>query len=90
MILKGSFLSEALVREVCARVSPNEPFCKHPGNDDVGYIGAGYWRYKLVRDEVDDVKGLRLINPDRTAEEIEAVERGVAVLIRAEYSKETC
>jgi hypothetical protein len=57
------------------------------------YIGGGYWRAKLVFDQDDyfdagvpaRVVGLRLINPDRTPQEIETVERGICVLMRLKY-----
>ena len=43
------------------------------------YLASGYWRALPVWKD-GRLHGVRLANPDRTAEEIGQVERGVAIL----------
>jgi len=51
------------------------------------YVGAGYWRLAPVwRGET--LHGVHLINPDRTPDEIAAVERGIAIVLHCRISKE--
>lgn len=47
------------------------------------YFGGGYWRGVFCSDGM-----LSLVNPDRTREEIAAVEAGVAVLMHCTYRRE--
>ncbi len=85
MILKGSYRIDVFLRSICKCVSLGGVAPASFENDDVTYIGAGYWRCRQVVDETEEIIGLRLINPDRTAEEIAAVERGVAILCHLDY-----
>lgn len=55
------------------------------GPDGLYYFGAGYWRGKLVY-EGDDNKfniasGIRLINPDKSPEEIAIVTAALNILL---------
>jgi hypothetical protein len=66
-----------------------------PKDDGHGlfYLGGGYWRMllwasptsRLYDEPVSDLFGVTLVNPDRSFEEIQAVELGVAVLCQIEY-----
>lgn len=59
----------------------------------VAYLGSGYWRAvlwvtesaHLLDEPMSDVYGITLVNPDRSWQEIQAVELGVAILAQLEY-----
>lgn len=83
MIPRGSMKFEPWISGVCRIVSPEQTqrISENP-QDDLIYIGGGYWRAAMVRDDSDRIIGCRLINPDRTPDEIQTVERAVCVLMR--------
>jgi hypothetical protein len=92
VILKGSYKLDAFLHHLTAHISPGHSthFSGIP-EDGVIYLGAGYWRVRVVSDPRDGggpVIGVRLINPDRTPEEIDTVERGLAILMRMAYVEE--
>lgn len=83
MIPRGSNRFEPWMSGICRIVSPESTRISGENpDDDLIYIGAGYWRAALVRDDSDLVIGCRLINPDRTPDEIQTVERAVCILMR--------
>jgi hypothetical protein len=63
----------------------------------IAYLGAGYWRAvvwakastRLADEPVMEVNvhGVTLVNPDRSWEEIQAVELGVSILAQLEYKQ---
>ena len=60
--------------------------------EDLWYFGEGYWRGKAVRKVKGDMEspviGIRLINPDKTGEQIEAVEKAACLLGHGEYEEQ--
>lgn len=78
MILRGSYKPEVFLRLVAKHVCPTDPVASL-GFDNVYYLGAGYWRATPTMDGTQ-LCGLRLINPDRTYDEIATVERAVCIL----------
>jgi hypothetical protein len=86
------------INSVAAHVCPHEPNYVSPEQvkaigwgqqDEVIYLGAGYWRLQVVFVETPHfgvVQGVRLINPDRTGAEIQTVEQAVAILVHARRS----
>jgi len=96
MILRGSYHVDVFIemldrtirgRDTGAVVDPaylTREYLDATG-DHVIYLGAGYWRAQPVWDGADQMLGVRLINPDRTPDEIAAVERGLAILRHLDY-----
>jgi hypothetical protein len=84
MILRGSVTPEYLLRQVAIHISPSEKPPKYIGPSALYYIGAGYWRAAFGGNGAET--GLCLINPDRTAEEISTVEKGLCILLHFEYA----
>lgn len=61
-------------------------------HDGLAYIGAGYWRLALWSGPAERLDaplqylhGVTLVNPDRSWDEIQAVELGIAILTSQEY-----
>ena len=55
--------------------------------EGVIYLAGGYWRARPAWTAEGRIAGATLINPDRTPDEIAAVERGIAILCRFEYRR---
>lgn len=81
MIPKSGRKFQPWMESICRHVSsePTRSITDSP-HDDTIYIGAGYWRAILVRDDDENIVGARLVNPDRTADEIQTVERAICIL----------
>ncbi len=65
-----------------------------PRDDSEIYLGGGFWRMVPVWDEDSDsddldklLLGIRLVNPDKTPDEIATVERGLCILEHLEYEE---
>lgn len=85
MILRGSQQELKFIEDINSRICGERRAVRLPRpDDDLVYFGAGYWRGVLVLADDGKVRGVRLINPDRTPAEINAVERGIAVLLFTE------
>lgn len=67
-----------------ARVD-EESIPKAGAADHVIYLASGYWRGELIFDDAGNLDGIRLLDPDRSPEEIRAVERGIALLRRLDF-----
>lgn len=50
-------------------------------DEDVWYLGAGYWRAKVVTDVDNSGWMVQLINPSRSASDIAAIEAAMGILI---------
>jgi hypothetical protein len=95
MLLRGAFKWDSFLATVHRYVTGGEGrgVPKVDPADGVAYLGAGYWRAvlwldpsnRLYDEPPSDMTAITLINPDRSYEEIQAVELGVAVLARLEY-----
>lgn len=90
MILRGSLKPEAFIATIDSTIAADSHGRRgaeyltreaiESSGDGAIYLGGGYWRAIPVWDADDQLFGVRLINPDRTAEECAAVERGIAIL----------
>ncbi len=95
MLLRGSLKPESFLTRINRYVSGGEgsDAPKLNRHDYLAYLGAGYWRAALwvgpsdrLREEpLSDLWGVTLVNPDRTFNEIQAVELGIAILASLEY-----
>lgn len=94
MIIRGIRKPEPFLATINRYVTGGEG-SDIPGveQDGVAYLGAGYWRAilwvnssnRLYDEPLSDLYGVTLVNPDRSYEEIQAVELGVAILAQLEY-----
>jgi len=55
----------------------------HDGHG-IYYLGSGYWRSKVVENDSQQV-GLCLINPDKTKDEIDTVEKALAIIFGHQF-----
>lgn len=97
MILKGSRKWDSFLRSINRYVSgesKDTPNIQPIGNAQIAYLGGGYWRAILLQNPIthlledeplSDLYGIYLVNPDRSQAEIQAIERGVAILAGFEY-----
>ena len=91
MILRGSNKPDPFIESVVRYVAGERQkwSVTKEGAYQVVYIGAGYWRAVLIENEDRTaLVGIRLVNPDRTGEEIRTVERAVAILTFTEYEQD--
>jgi len=96
MLIRGTLKWEAFLSRVQRYVTGGEgrEIPEIDGPTGIAYLGAGYWRAvlwlnptnRLFDEPASDIYGLTLENPDRTRDEIQAVELGVAILASLEYS----
>jgi hypothetical protein len=89
VILNTSSKLEVFLRTINIHLCGSNADPKFDATSEVYYFGAGYWRGRLASADVlyvgDAGDGLTLINPDRTAQDIRTIERGLATLLRCEY-----
>lgn len=97
MILRGTYKWDAFLRTVNRYVAGRTeevPKIQPTGAAQLAYLGGGYWRAVLLYNSTShlleyqpmtDLYGVYLVNPSRNQDEIQAVERGVAVLAGFEY-----
>jgi hypothetical protein len=94
MIRRSGFKTEAFINAIARTIAGGEVRDVDPARltraviedgDGVIYLAAGYWRAVPVWDERDQLDGVRLINPERTAGECASVERGISILRHLEY-----
>lgn len=62
----------------------------HPESfDGLIYLGAGYWRLRLIRDaSYTSIVAARLVNPDLAPDAIAAAEKGLAVILGLPYKED--
>lgn len=80
---RGSYKIEAFLRKLAKHLTLDGT-ARWVEGDGVYYLGGGYWRAKpSYNGEGDDAMmiGVTLINPSKSAEEIEAVAKAMNVLI---------
>lgn len=70
----------AFLPMLAKRLTGDENWAKDDAADII-YLGAGYWRCRLETDETGELVGARLINPDRTEQEIAIVTMSMNVLL---------
>lgn len=97
MLLRGSLKPEPFLEAIQRYVTGGEGrgTPKVDGATGTAYLGAGYWRAILWMNEsshlldepLSDVYGATLVNPDRTFDEIQWVELGVAILASLHYRR---
>ena len=80
-VVRGSYKPEAFLRMLSKHLTLDADFNLDEG-EGVYYLGGGYWRASLVETRDDGVLGLKLINPDRTSEEIADITKAMNILIR--------
>lgn len=78
MIDPKSFKIEPFLRKLALHVT-GEAKAAYVADEDVWYLGAGYWRARVT--ESEEGRQVHLINPSRKAEEIAAVEAAMSILI---------
>lgn len=95
MILRGSWKPDRFLYTIQRYVTGGEgsDVPRIDGETGIAYLGAGYWRAvlwvnpsnRLFDEPLSDLYGVTLVNPDRSVEETQAVELGVAILAQLEY-----
>lgn len=95
MILRSGFKVEAFIHAIECTIARDRHACKSADEltreaidaraEGVIYLAGGYWRALPIWTDADEMIGARLINPDRTAGEIQIVEQGISILCCLEY-----
>lgn len=94
MILRSGFKAESFISAIACTIARNEnahidaedvtfEACQEKGN--LIYLAGGYWRAVPSWDAFQNLIGVRLVNPDRSVQEIVTVERGIAILCHYDY-----
>ena len=81
---RGSYKLPAFLSKLAQTLTGDDNWNKDVTPDDVIYLGGGYWRCKAVLRNVAGepiVVGFRLINPDRSVEELAVVTQAMNVLL---------
>lgn len=95
MLFRGGYKVESFLSSINRYVGGENgmPGIVSEGSYLTAYLGAGYWR-AILRGETElldddeplsNLRGVYLVNPDRTWDEIQAVELGVSILAHWEY-----
>ena len=71
---RGTYKLEGFLERLAHRLTCNND-ASFSDLDGVWYLGGGYWRAKIENGKIF------LINPDRTQEEIEIIERAMQILL---------
>ena len=94
-VARGSYKVISFMPMLATRVTGG-PEWRWSDGEEVYYLGGGYWRASPVFEDddpvlignnvvgPDNIVGVRLINPDRTADEIADVTKAMNILIRGE------
>jgi hypothetical protein len=93
VILRGSYKVEYFINAIEGCIGGGrhawtaEKLTPEAVDDQKGliYLAGGFWRARPTWDEDGTMKGVRLVNPDRTFEEIRLVEQGIAILRHLEF-----
>lgn len=76
---RKSYKIEAFFRKLAKHLTLDEK-ANYVVSDGLYYLGGGYWRAKPVSKD-GEITGVRLINPSKTADEIEIVAQAMNVLL---------
>lgn len=79
-VVRGTYRVGVFLRMLANRLTGDPHFTID--DEDFSYLGSGYWRCRSVKDEIGNILGFKLINPDYTAEEIAVVTEAMNILLR--------
>src|SRR5262245_15096622 len=93
MILRGTFKGHAFLSLITTTIGRSEytridPIDFEPMQTEARreiYLAAGYWRAIAAWGHDGKLIAVSLVNPERTAAECAAVERGIAILCHLDY-----
>jgi hypothetical protein len=80
---RGSYKVEVFLRKLAKHLTLDGT-TKWVAGDNCWYLGGGYWRARPVHEDTGGIRlltGVTLINPSKSAEDIEAVAKAMNVLI---------